>query len=189
LAQKTISVNPNPELANRRPAISLEGTHFEGFVEELSASLVRSQVDQIGDEIDPWIREIVLGLNLDRGALAEIDANSGKLTVRHSWSRDHLVKLPIGFELAGSVPWFDEMLMKGRTVAFSKVRELPPEFFANDWITLRRYVPKSNVTVPIGISGKVVGALGFASLKKERTWSPPLNPASGTGWTGFRERN
>jgi signal transduction histidine kinase len=116
----------------------------------------------------------VLGLNLDRGALSQIDVKTGRLTVRHSWGRDHLVKLPIGLELARPAPWFDGMLMKGRTVAFSSVKELPPEFRANDWITFRRYVPKSNVSVPIRIGGEVVGSLGFASVKKERTWSPRL---------------
>ena len=89
---------------NRRSvAVSLEGKRFERFIEELSASFVRSPVDEIGSEIDRWIREIVLGLNLDRGALAQIDPKSGKLTVRHSWGRQHLVKLPIGLELARPV--------------------------------------------------------------------------------------
>ena len=58
---------------------SLEGKRFERFIEELSASFVRSSVDEIGGEIDRWIREIVLGLDLDRGALSQIDAKSGKL--------------------------------------------------------------------------------------------------------------
>jgi signal transduction histidine kinase len=156
----------------RSVAVSFEGKRFEEFIEKLSASFVRSPVDEIGTEIDRWIREIVLGLNLDRGALAQVDAKSGKLTVRHSWARDHLVKLPIGLEFARPAPWFDGMLTKGRTVAFSKVKELPPEFLATDWITFRRYVPKSNVTVPIRVGAEVVGALGFASLKKERIWSP-----------------
>lgn len=170
-----ISRKRHAERANRQPvAASLEGRSFERFIEELSASFVRSPVDAIGGEIDRWIREIVLGLNLDRGALSQIDAKTGKLTVRHSWGREHLVKLPIGLELARPAPWFDGMLMKGRTVAFSSVKELPPEFRANDWITFRRYVPKSNVSVPIRIGGEVVGSLGFASLKKERTWSPRL---------------
>jgi signal transduction histidine kinase len=173
-AQKMISMKLRAERANRQPVTaSLEGKRFERFIEELSASFVRSSVDQIGGEIDRWIREIVLGLNLDRGALAQIDAKSGKLTVRHSWGRHHLVKLPIGLELARP-PWFDGMLMKGRTVAFSSVKELPPEFAANDWITFRRYVPKSNVSVPIRVGGELVGSLGFASLNKERTWSPRL---------------
>jgi len=174
-AQRRIPKNIHAERGNRQPvAVSLEGKRFERFIEELSASFVRSPVDEIGAEIDRWIREIVLGLNLDRGALAQIDARSGKLTVRHSWGRDHLVKLPIGLELARPAPWFDGTLMKGRTVAFSRVKELPPEFLANDWITFRRYVPKSNITLPIRVAGVVVGALGFASLKRERTWPPRL---------------
>ena len=174
-AQKKTSRKLHAERANRQSvAASLEGRSFERFIEELSASFVRSPVDEIGREIDRWIQEIVLGLNLDRGALSQIDAKSGKLTVRHSWGRDHVIKLPIGLELARPAPWFDGMLMKGRTVAFSSVKELPPEFRANDWITFRRYVPKSNVSVAIRIGGEVVGSLGFASLKKERTWSPRL---------------
>src|SRR5258708_3693923 len=131
-SQKMISRKLHAERANRQPvAASLEGKHFERFIEELSASFVRSPVDEIGTEIDRWIRGIVLGLNLDRGALSQIDAISGKLTVRHSWGRQYLVKLPIGLELARPAPWFDGMLMQGRTVAFSSVKRLPPEFGAN----------------------------------------------------------
>ena len=133
-----------------------------------------SSVDEIGGEIDRWIREIVLGLDLDRGALAQIDAKSGKLVVRHSWSRDRLFKLPIGLEFAQPAPWFNGVMMSGRTIAYSKVSELPPEFFRSDWKEYRRYVPKSNVTVPIRIGGKIVGAVGFAAMRKERTWSPRL---------------
>ena len=174
-AQKRIPKKIHAERGNRQPVgASLEGKRFEQFIEELSASFVRSPVDEIAGEIDRWIREIVLGLNLDRGALAQIDAKSGKLTVRHSWARDRLVNLPIGLELARPAPWFDGMLMKGRTVAFSNVKELPPEFQTHDWITYQPYIPKSNVTVPIRMGGEVVGALGFGSLKRERTWSPRL---------------
>lgn len=154
--------------------VSLEGKRFERFIEELSASFVRSSVDEIGGEIDRWIREIVLGLNLDRGALVQIDAKSGKLVVRHSWSRDNLPKFPIGFEFTQIAPWFNGVMMSGRTLAFSKVSELPREFFDSDWKTFWRYVPKSNVTVPIRIGGEVVGAVGFAALRKECTWSPRL---------------
>ena len=174
-AHKMISKKLRAERANRQPvAASLEGMRFERFIEELSASFVRSSVDEIGGEIDRWIREIVLGLNLDRGALDQIDPKSGKLVVRHSWSRDHLPKLPIGLEFTQLAPWFNGVMMSGRTLAFSKVSELPPEFFRSDWKTFWRYVPKSNVTVPIRIGGEVVGAVGFAAVRKERTWSPRL---------------
>ncbi len=172
-ATKSSPVAPKVVGTHLSPGSLLEGK-FEQFVEELSASFVRVQVADIGAEIDRWIREIVLGLNLDRGALAQIDAKSDKLVVRHSWSRDHLFKLPIGLELAQPAPWFHQVLMNGRTLAFSKVSDLPPEFFRSDWKTYRRYVAKSNVTVPLRMGGEVVGALGFGTTRKERTWSPRL---------------
>jgi len=174
-AHKMISRKLHAERANRQPVTaSLEGKRFEHFIEELSASFARSSVDEIGGEIDRWIREIVLGLNLDRGTLAQIDAKSRKLVVRHSWSRDHIFKLPIGLEFAGPPPWLNGVMISGRTLAFSKVNELPPEFFGSSWKEYRRYVPKSNVTVPLRVGGEVVGAVGFATLRKERTWSPRL---------------
>ncbi len=147
---------------------------FERFIEELSASFVRSSVGEIGSEIDRWIREIVLGLNLDRGALAQVDPKSGKLVVRHSWSRDRIFKLPIGLEFAEPAPWFNGIMMSGRTIAYSKVSELPPEFFRSDWKKYGRYVAKSNVTLPLRVGGEVVGVVGFATMRKERTWSPRL---------------
>jgi signal transduction histidine kinase len=174
-AQRMISRKLHSERPNQQSvASSLEGKRFERFIEELSASFVRSRIDEIGGEIDRWIQEIVLGLGLDRGALAQIDTKTGKLTVRHSWGRAEFVKFPIGLDLARPAPWFEAVLMSGRTLAYSRVSELPGEFFRSDWNTFRRYVPKSNVTVPIRMGGEVVGALGFASLKRERIWSPRL---------------
>ena len=152
----------------------LEGKPFEQFVEELSASFVRAPVAEIGDQIDRWIRQIVLGHDLDRGALSQLDPKSGKLVVRHSWSRGNLVKLPIGLELDRLAPWFHRVLNEGRTLVFSKVGELPPEFFASDWKTFRRYVPKSNISVPLRVGGEVVGSLGFARVRSERSWSPRI---------------
>ncbi|HKN02048.1 MAG TPA: ATP-binding protein [Candidatus Binataceae bacterium] len=152
---------------------ALEGKLFEEFVKELSASFARVPVADIGAEIDRWIREIVLGHDLDRGALAQIDPKSNQLIVRHSWSRDDMIKLPVGMELARSAPWFDHTLMSGRTLVFSKVKELMPEFEV-DLKTFRRYFPKSNVTVPLRIDGETVGAVGFATLRKERSWSPRM---------------
>ena len=174
-AQNLISRKSRAERGDRPVvAVSLEGKLFERFIEELSASFVRSTVGEIGGEIDRWIREIVIGLNLDRGALAQLDAKSGKLVVRHSWSRDHIFKLPIGLEFAEPAPWFNGVMMSGRTLAFSKVSELPPEFFRSDWKKYRRYVAKSNVILPLRVGGEVVGAVGFATMRKERTWSPRL---------------
>lgn len=152
----------------------LEGKPFEHFVEELCASFVRAPVAEIGDQIDRWIGRILHHSDLDLGVLAELDPKSGKLVVRHSWSRSNLAKPPIGLELDRAAPWLYRVMKQGRTVVFSKVSELPPEFFANDWNTYRRYLPKSNISMPIRVGGELVGALGFATVRKERPWSPRI---------------
>jgi hypothetical protein len=162
LAQEPVSRNPIAGSGDRQSvAVSLEGTGFEESIEELSASLVRSPVGEIGTEIDLGCEEIVLGLNLDRGALAQIAPKSGKLTVRQSWGRDHLAKLPIGLELAQPAPWFDEMLRKGRTVAFSAVKQHPEEFSL--MIGLRSDATSPNQTSPCRLEspGKSLERLGL----------------------------
>jgi signal transduction histidine kinase len=151
---------------------AIEGPRFEQFIEELSSAFVRASVPEIGAEFDSWIRKIVLDLDVDRGALAQLDPRSGKLTVRHSWSRNKLPKLPVGLEFAGPAPWFDRVLMQGRSIAFANIQQLPPEFFSSDWKTFRRYVPTSNVSLPLRMGDEVVGAVGFGTLRRERTWPP-----------------
>ncbi len=132
---------------------------------------MRVPAAEIGSEIDFWLKQIVLGLDLDRSALGEIDPKTGKLTVAHQWARAGLTKLPKNMELARRAPWFDQSLMLGKTLVFSKVEQLLAEF-EGDLRTFRRYVPKSNVTIPLRIGGEIVGAVGFATLRKERSWPP-----------------
>lgn len=124
----------------------LEGERFERFIEDLFTSFARAPVSEISSEIDRWIKQIVLSNGLDWGALAQIDPKSGKLIIRHSWSRDE-------------------------TLSFSGVSEFVFKF-AQGGATLRRDSRKSNVTVPVSIRGETVGAVGFAALRSERRWPP-----------------
>jgi signal transduction histidine kinase len=153
--------------------MSGETSRFEELVMQLSAAFVRAAADEIDREITRWLRKIVLGLNLDRSAIAQIDSRSQKLVVSHHWAREGVVALPLHMELARHAPWFDRTLMTGRTLVFSRIEELQPEF-DTDLKLLGRYVPKSNVTIPLRIGGKTVGALGFATVTRERSWPPRL---------------
>lgn len=172
LSAKTNSVSTGASVKHQRASGLMEGRHFERFIEELSVSLVCVPVAGLGAEIDRWLKEIVLGNNLDRAAITQIDQQSGKLVVRQSWSRGNHVKLPDGFEVSRPALWFDNYLMSGQTLVYSKVSELPREFVSEDWNEFRHYIPKSNVSVPLRMAGEVVGSVGFASFRKEREWLP-----------------
>jgi len=172
LSVKTNSFSNGASTTHHRLSGLMEGRHFERFIEKLSISLVCLPVAEIRAEIDRWLKEIVLGNDLDRAAITQIDPKSGKLVVRQSWSRDNRLKLPDGFEVSRPAPWFDNYLMSGQTLVYSKVSEVPREFVSKDWNIFRRYIPKSNISVPLRMAGDVVGSVGFASFRREREWSP-----------------
>jgi len=151
----------------------LEGKRFEDFVEDLSNSFICVPVEEISSQIDRWIKEIVLAHELDRGTLALLDPNTEKLVVRNSWSRNNVIKLPVGMVLDQRTPWFHRTIKIGHPVALTKITELLREV-SNNHKAFRRYIPKSSLTLPVRIGGVVVAALGFATLKKERSWPPRL---------------
>jgi signal transduction histidine kinase len=167
------SVASSSRLSKGAFAAPLEGKRFEDFVEDLSSSFIRVPVAELSSQIDRWIREIVLGHELDRGTLALVDPKSEKLVVRNSWSRDNITKLPVGMILDQRTPWFHQTLKTGRPVALTNMTEVKSEVGGNHK-TFRRYIPKSSVTLPVRIDGVVTAALGFATLKKERSWPPRL---------------
>jgi transcriptional regulator with GAF, ATPase, and Fis domain len=73
-----------------------------------------------------------------------------------------------------SLPYgFERVAVLGKRVVFSRVDDLP-EDAATEKAVLRRFGPKSNVTLPLRIGDDIFGALCFGSMSKERAWSPEL---------------
>ena len=87
----------------------------------------------------------------------------------HRWQRPGWPPLPQDFTTEGRFPWTYAKLMRGETVCFTRAEELPPDA-ACDAEVLQAYGTKSKLTVPLISSGRVFGALAFATLGSERNW-------------------
>lgn len=158
--------------SHRRSATkSAQPDNFEELIARLSAAFVRVPAVELDGQIDHWLEQIVLELELDRAVVAQIDSQSGKLIVSHQWVRPGMIALPADMALASRVPWLEQTLMAGGTLVASSVADLSPEVKNEVKKRLGRYAPKSNVTIPLRIGGEIVGAVGFATLRKERSWS------------------
>ena len=71
------------------------------------------------------------------------------------------------------LPWLQQQVLAGRTVAFCSLKELPPEA-ARDRKTFRQFGFKSNLTIPLSAGGEPpIGALGFTT-RAEREWPDAL---------------
>jgi transcriptional regulator with GAF, ATPase, and Fis domain len=66
-------------------------------------------------------------------------------------------------------PWTLAQIQAGEIVQFSNVDEMPD---VRDRESYRRFGTKSTVIVPLTVAGQPLGALGFAAVRAERSWTP-----------------
>jgi formate hydrogenlyase transcriptional activator len=150
------------------PRVSLEDRlRFEMLLTALAARFVNVTAETINDVIVDAQRQIVEALELDRSTLAQAQPN-GEFLVTHTWAIPGVPLMP-GMAMA-DVPWIGSALARGEDVAFSRVEDLPEEA-ERDKATIRRLGPLSSLVMPFRVGGKVIGAMAFGTVRRERDWS------------------
>src|SRR5262245_41976402 len=147
-----------------------ERLRFEALVNDLAAGFVNLEPERVDQTIEDCLRRIVEALGLDRSTLAQRSGDD--LVVTHSWAVPGQVPFPKVLGRA-DLPWMFAQLTVGASVVFSRLDDLPADA-AIDKATVRRLGPRSNVTVPLRVGGEIIGALGFGSMRTERTWPPAV---------------
>jgi formate hydrogenlyase transcriptional activator len=142
---------------------------FEALLADLSARFVNLPASEVDDAIRDAQREIVEALDLDRSTLFQFSAD-GKLLLTHQWARVEGMPPPVPAYLNEVFPNLAERLLRGETVSFTSVDEV----VSPDREALIEYGVKSNVTVPLVVGGRSVGALAFGAMRQERRWPPEL---------------
>jgi DNA-binding NarL/FixJ family response regulator len=123
-------------------------------------------------EIERWLKRIVLSLGLDRSTLYEVKPD-GEARVSHQWARPGLPPTPMFTNVRKVAPWAAAKVLSGQTFQFASLDQLPPQA-AKDRETYRSTGNKSNVTVPVKVGNAVVGGVAFGTLRHERKWSPEV---------------
>lgn len=144
---------------------------FEMLLTELSARFVGVSSASIDDEIVSALRQIVEALDLDRSVLGQL-AESGKGFVHtHCWYRPGLV--PLSESAVKDLPWMASMLARGEAVCISHIADLPAEAVKEKEAGLR-FGLLSNATFPLKVGGKLIGAISFGTMHREREWANGL---------------
>ncbi len=148
-----------------------ERIRFESLLADLSARFVGIPAEALDQEIEEAQRQICETLGLDRSTLGQ-PSKEGEPQFTHSWAIPGCPSAPHS-PAAPLFPWATRQIESGHIIRFSSVDELPPEA-AVDKETLRRVGTKSNVSFPLMVGGKVIGALTFGTVKAERMWPEDL---------------
>jgi len=146
-----------------------DSLRFERLLTELSARFAGVKPETIDNEIISAQREIVQTLDLDRCTLGHIEGDH--FVVTHSWCQPNVAPFP-GYALKDA-PWFSARMIGGEVICFSTVEDLPAEAEMEKRV-IRRFGPRSNVTIPLKIAGKVIGVMGFGTVNRQRDWPVEL---------------
>jgi len=145
---------------------------FETLLSDLSGTFIDLPEEQVTSNIQTSLGRIAEFLKLDRITLFEASQEGAELTPTSSWGAEGSEPFltdskPVPW------PWWTSRGMSGEPATFSK-SEVWPEETAR----VKRYLLESGIesiaSVPLRVSGEIVGALSFVSTKRRVLWTEDL---------------
>jgi PAS domain S-box-containing protein len=142
---------------------------FERLIAELSVKFINLPPDQLIETVKDDLGKIGETLEVDRCAFFRLREGDLPLVPIALWHRSGVGPSPVVTSPTERFPWVQETLRAGQLLCFSKTEEIPNPI---DRAGYEAYGIRSAVTVPLSVSGRIVGALGFNMMDGERSWSP-----------------
>jgi len=145
------------------------------LIADISSKFVNLPPSEVDREIVDSQRRIFEFLDLDVSGFWQWSAEaSGFFRITHFSRTGEGPQLPEQMSSQEYLPWFQQQVLAGRTVAVGSMDDLPPEA-ACDRETFRQFGFKSNLTIPLSVGGEPpIGALGFNTTQAEREWPDVL---------------
>jgi transcriptional regulator with GAF, ATPase, and Fis domain len=148
----------DPELA------STSSIEFEYLLANLSATFINIRPEEVNARIAAAADQLVKFLGFDRTTVLQFDDEGGLRTL-HTWARPGVSPFETENFSAG-FPWYTSQLRAGNVML---LRQLPDDLPA-EAVAERRHVLdtglKSILTIPIGVGGRMVGAVSFGALQR-----------------------
>jgi signal transduction histidine kinase len=141
---------------------------FETFLANLSATVVNIPATEVDSQIEAALRQIVEFLDLDRSGFGELSPEG--LVITHSYEVPGVPPSPRGI-LEAQFPFYARKVHEGEV--FRLPEDLPAEATREREFCARTGL-KSSLTIPLKLTGSVVGGIGFASFRSTREWPDEL---------------
>jgi len=147
---------------------------FEKMLSDISASFINLPAEQIDSMIQDTQRRVCEFLGVDLSALWQLSTeNPSFLYQTHVYRPLGGPPLPEQMEARDYFPWNLQQIKAGKVIAIST--EDAPAEAARDQEVWRHFGIKSSLTYPLSAEGGLlIGALSFATMREERTWSEPF---------------
>ena len=157
-----------PQIEATSRSIAEGQLEFERLVAELSASFINLPADRVDDAMRDALRRIGEALDLDRCTFFRIQ-HDAVAVAPVCWHRPGVAPPLAPFPLK-QAPWVYGTILAGKLLSFENIDDIPEP----DQVGYRSQGVRSGLTVPLSVAGRVVGAVGFTTMHRERSWAPEV---------------
>ena len=151
------------------------GIRFERLLADLSARFVNLPPSEVDQEIEHSLRQIVETLDVDRSSLMEFSEDGKLFIATHSWAREGFPRLTGTHRERGS-PLVHREPAPGRNGQLLEAAEDLPAEAAREKAYCAGIGLRSNLTIPLKVSGRPLGALAIGCFRHEREWPAEVIP-------------
>lgn len=145
---------------------------FAGLITTLTGRFVILGPDSLDDEITNALREIGEFAAVDRSYVFQFSADGARITNTHEWCAegimpaiDHIQDTPVEkFE------WAMSRFLRGEVLYIEQVKDMPPDA-ESVRVELERQGIQSLINLPLICAGKVLGFVGFDSVRQPQSWT------------------
>jgi signal transduction histidine kinase len=137
---------------------------FEAVLASAISCIARASAHEIDREIERWLGEICMTLDLDRSAV--LLKNEG---ITHRWHRENVPNVRYGTLGVAISPWASRRVLLGEELVWAKPSDLPRE--ASDYkLWIQQHGPRSQAVFPLRIGNEVAGGISFGKFRSARKW-------------------
>ncbi len=146
---------------------------FERLLADLSARFANVPGDAVESEIERGLRQLIAFLGYERSTFFEFAADGSMITLC-SVAVPGVELVPVGTAIGRELTWYAGELRAGRVVKMPSLPDdLPAEAVAEIEYA-RRIGMRSNLTIPLSVGGRVIGALAFGAFRATVVWPDDL---------------
>jgi formate hydrogenlyase transcriptional activator len=144
---------------------------FESLLSDLSARFIVVSPEEIDREVEQALKQILEFFQVDRCILLRALKGKDSIELIHLVQRkeEELPPVPANMALPIMFPWAYRKITEHEVVAFSSLRELPPEA-SIDKQSYEALGTQANLNIPVIVSRSEVYSLILNTVRRERIW-------------------
>ena len=145
---------------------------FEKFLFDFSTAFIAIPEENIDANMTHGLARVGAFLDMDRVTLMELSHDRTAISVAYSWHGPDVTNPPQSIT-KHMQPWWVSQVQSGSVSLASCIDDLPEAATAEKEYLRQRGV-RSAASVPLKVSGEFVGAISYATVHRQVSWTPEL---------------